>query len=101
MKRIFLAFFLFVAAQVYGQNINIHIYSTYDIDTFYLKAFEGKYDIVAGNQVLFSLQPLEEAQFIIRRDKVRITGRKHNITTDKHIIVRSSQNACYFQLRFP
>ncbi len=101
MKKIFLAFFLFVTVHVYGQNINIHIYSTYDIDTFYLKAFEGKYDIVAGNQVLFSLQPLEEAQFIIKRDKVRITGKRHNVTTDKHIIVRSSQNACYFQLRFP
>jgi len=84
-----------------AQNINIHIYEKYKIDTFLLTAHEYKYDIIANNEVLFSIQPNEYVKFTVRKNKIKISHKKHTIYTDKTVQIRGSRNECFFTISHP
>ncbi len=91
----------FVSCNVYAQNINIALFHGVSIPSFTCTVHEGKYDVLVGNEVIFSLEPNDVVEFSIRRNKIHVSSKKGSTTSNNPVFIRGLQDICFFTLSHP
>ena len=85
----------------YSQNINVRLYSTTSISSFYFTASQGKYELISSNKLLCTLQEGESVTFSIKKNKILIDNEKDVIEVDSFIQIRGTQQSNYFTIISP
>ena len=100
MKLRLTIFFLLLACIGVSQNINIRIYSQNKIETFVFYAKSGKYDFVANNKLLCSIDEGQSATISRKNHKIYITTKAGVQTADTLLLIRGNTQENIFQTRF-
>ncbi|MBO7053757.1 MAG: SpoIID/LytB domain-containing protein [Bacteroidales bacterium] len=100
MKLRLTIFFLLLAGIGVSQNINIRIFSDKQIENCVFYAKSGKYDIVANNKIICSLEESQSATISRKNHKIYITVKNEVFTADTLILFRGNTQDNIFQIRF-
>ncbi|MCQ2959335.1 MAG: SpoIID/LytB domain-containing protein [Bacteroidales bacterium] len=91
---------LFFSLFCLSQNINVRIFSDNKIETFVFYAKSGKYDFVANNQMLCSIEEGQSATITRRNHKLYVSTRSGVHSADTLLLVRGNTQDNIFQVRF-
>jgi stage II sporulation protein D len=100
MKLRLTIFFLLLACIGVSQNINIRVFSDKQIENCVFFAKSGKYDIVAKNKIICSLEESQSATISRKNHKIYITVKNEVFTADTLILFRGNTQDNIFQIRF-
>ena len=100
MKLRLTIFLLLLAYIGVSQNINIRVFSDKQIENCVFFAKSGKYDIVANNKIICSLEESQSATVSRKNHKIYITVKNEVFTADTLILFRGNTQDNIFQIRF-
>lgn len=100
MRRLLTVILLFLALVSFGQNINIRIYSDNKIESFVFYAKSGKYDCVAHNKIICSVNEGQSATVSRKGHKITISIGQESHTADTLLLFRGVSQDNIFQTRF-
>lgn len=83
-----------------SQNINVRIFSQNKIETFVFYAKSGKYDFVANNKILCSIDEGQSATITQKSHKIYINTKMGVQTADTLLLIRGYTQENIFQVRF-
>lgn len=92
--------FLFITLFGVSQNINVRIFSENKFETFVFYAKSGKYDFVANNKLLCSIEEHQSATISHRNHKIYITTNSGSFSADTLLLIRGNTQDNIFQVRF-
>ncbi|MFW5850877.1 MAG: SpoIID/LytB domain-containing protein [Bacteroidota bacterium] len=98
--RFFLVTVCVVVVQfVFAQNINIQIYHGKRFDNFSITTHNGKYDVIADDELLFRIDEGETVEFSVRRNRIKVRYNDKTQTTSSTITFRGVQQSCYVSVQ--
>lgn len=92
--------FVFFSLLGVSQNINVRIFSTNKIETFVFYAKTGKYDFIANNQLICSIDEGQSATITRRSHKLFVSTRTGTHSVDSLLLIRGTTQNNIFQVRF-
>ena len=100
MKLRLTILFLLLACIGVSQNINIRIYSDNKIESFVFYAKSGKYDCVAHNKIICTVNEGQSATVSRKGHKITISIGQESHTADTLLLFRGISQDNIFQTRF-
>lgn len=98
IKLVFL--FLLCTIVTFGQNINVKIFSGDKINSFVFYSKSGRYDIVAHNSIVCSIDEGNSVTITKRGHKIHIATAHGLFSADTLILIRGVRQDNIFQVRF-
>ncbi|MDA3883639.1 MAG: SpoIID/LytB domain-containing protein [Bacteroidales bacterium] len=98
--RFFLVIICIIIAQfLTAQNINIQIHHGKKFDNFCIITHNGKYDVIADDELLFRVDEGEKVEFSVRRNRIKVRHKDKTQTTSSTITFRGVQQSCYVSVQ--